>query len=52
MRVHAQGPDLTLEIAAAWLEHHSLARVDLEQERSFLKAIDINLQIVKATLIK
>ena len=47
LRVLAQGTDLTLEIAAAWLEHHSLARVDLEQERSFLKAIDINLQIVK-----
>ncbi|MBS0556865.1 MAG: exopolyphosphatase [Proteobacteria bacterium] len=44
--VHAEAPNqLRLDIAGQWLDAHPLTRADLEQERAYLKALDIKLQI-------
>ena len=44
----AEGNQLTLELPAAWLDNHPLTRIDLEQERDYLKQIDIKLQVSKS----
>lgn len=49
MRLTAAPAQLTLELPRDWLERHPLTRIDLEQERDYLKQIDIKLQVVKST---
>lgn len=48
LRLAASGNQLALELPRSWLERHPLTRVDLEQERDYLKHIDIKLQVAKA----
>jgi exopolyphosphatase/guanosine-5'-triphosphate,3'-diphosphate pyrophosphatase len=43
--LHADGAVLQLALPRAWLDAHPLTGVDLEQERGYLKALDIKLQI-------
>ena len=47
LRASAAGNVLTLEFSPAWLDRHPLTRVDLEQERDYLKRIDIKLVVAK-----
>jgi exopolyphosphatase/guanosine-5'-triphosphate,3'-diphosphate pyrophosphatase len=49
LRLTASGHQLALELPRAWLEQHPLTRIDLEQERDYLKQIDIKLQVVKSS---
>jgi exopolyphosphatase/guanosine-5'-triphosphate,3'-diphosphate pyrophosphatase len=44
----ADGNQLTLELPGVWLENHPLTRIDLEQERDYLRQIDIKLQVSKS----
>ena len=47
-RVHVEDNALTLELPARWIESHPLTRVDLEQERDYLKQIGIKLVVTKS----
>ena len=46
--LHADGPALQLALPRAWLDSHPLTGADLEQERSYLRLLDIKLQIAAA----
>jgi exopolyphosphatase/guanosine-5'-triphosphate,3'-diphosphate pyrophosphatase len=48
IRLNAEGNLLTLELPGSWLENHPLTRIDLEQERDYLKQIDIKLLVSKS----
>lgn len=48
MRLTASDNLMTLELPSAWLESHPLTRIDLEQERDYLKQIDIKLVVAKS----
>lgn len=49
LRLTANEGELTLDLPGSWLENHPLTRVDLEQERDYLKLIDIKLIVSKTT---
>ncbi len=36
---------LQLRMPAAWLDQHPLTRTDLDQERDYLKHLDVKLQV-------
>ena len=48
MRLAVSENLITLELPSAWLESHPLTRIDLEQERDYLKQIDIKLVVAKS----
>ncbi len=48
LRLSANDNQLSLALRRDWLDRHPLTRIDLEQERNYLKHIDIKLQVVKA----
>ena len=48
LQLDAGPTQLTLGLPRTWLERHPLTRIDLEQERDYLKHIGIRLQVVKA----
>ncbi|MDE2258664.1 MAG: exopolyphosphatase, partial [Xanthomonadaceae bacterium] len=43
--LHADGQTLQLTLPRAWLDAHPLTGADLEQERAYLKPLDIKLHI-------
>jgi exopolyphosphatase / guanosine-5'-triphosphate,3'-diphosphate pyrophosphatase len=47
--LRAADNQITLELPPAWLDNHPLTRLDLEQERDYLKQIDIKLVVAKST---
>ncbi|MEZ5462435.1 exopolyphosphatase [Dokdonella sp.] len=49
LRLTARDGELTLDLPGTWLENHPLTRIDLEQERDYLKLIDIKLVVSKSS---
>ena len=49
IRLSASESQMTLELPASWLENHPLTRIDLEQERDYLKQLDIKLVFGKSS---
>lgn len=47
LRLAAADHQLLLELPRSWLEQHPLSRVDLDQERDYLKHLGIKLQVAK-----
>jgi len=45
LRLNADGKSLQLNLPKSWLEAHPLTRADLEQERDYLKQLEIRLRI-------
>ncbi|MDE1960574.1 MAG: exopolyphosphatase [Xanthomonadaceae bacterium] len=43
--LHADGQTLQLTLPRAWLDAHPLTRADLEQERAYLRPLDIRLRL-------
>ncbi|MGB0134450.1 exopolyphosphatase [Dokdonella sp.] len=49
LRLTANEGELTLELPGSWLENHPLTRIDLEQERDYLRLLNIKLIVSKTS---
>jgi exopolyphosphatase/guanosine-5'-triphosphate,3'-diphosphate pyrophosphatase len=45
LRLAAEGKTLQLNLPKSWLDAHPLTRADLEQERDYLKQLEIRLRV-------
>jgi exopolyphosphatase/guanosine-5'-triphosphate,3'-diphosphate pyrophosphatase len=45
LKLNAEGKTLQLNLPKSWLEAHPLTRADLEQERDYLKQLEIRLRV-------
>ncbi len=45
IQLHANGKSLAIELPGEWLDAHPLTRADLDQERDYLKPLEIKLQV-------
>ena len=45
LKLGAEGKALQLSLPKSWLDAHPLTRADLEQERDYLKQLDIRLRV-------
>jgi exopolyphosphatase/guanosine-5'-triphosphate,3'-diphosphate pyrophosphatase len=45
IELQAEDKNLQIRLPQEWLERHPLTRADLDQERDYLKQLDIKLQV-------